>query len=946
MSRNWWPMDCKSYLCLPFLILLLGTFPQIGCAKDVVQPTISGAWFKPSLSTNNDSSVCEPLLNGYINSFQSRLDDPLPGNIYGTRKQTPSISLVTKALREIAWKEVYVGNTVLRMARFQVAGHRYSLVRRDYSIGWREGFHNDILITKPFSAYAIDEKDYPNFFDENDLGVFLNPEKSDDFRPIYKNDKEWKNQQKRRVYANLENIYQKGGVTYLLFSQQNGYLLLRMIDDRRLLLTCDIKTTPSKAQIEEQLATMPVLLALKNALFAMMGTECNGGTLHALSNASNGLMSAFYRMTYRPWILKGEEDRRRRIESNLDQWGHGGIWEFMTFKTYRSNLLKAEGELAKFYESNFLLPNVKARQMAHSAMSQALIDGFDHGRFSDVNHVLHKRILNGTVSAEDLADVGLAVLAKDGDEPWTEQDESLLTFAVAQPQALRMLLKKGANANHQNWFGKTPLMYAAQFDQLGSSKILLAHGARTETYTVKTTLSCINTNHLTALHYAVRYASVGVIRLLLQHGAPTFARDSNGNTPLDYLDKYENKKLASAERDELKVTLLPIDDQQQRILSKRENQRAERLYAEKKLQDAYLSLKKALMLDPLNESALSNLSLIALRLDRLGESAAASSLVVKTTSSVDLRANALFNLGLACRKTKSGTIDFDGNSYCRVGAYASGGKKTDEGMLASFLASYRLKPTSDRLNAILSVFQDSAIDNRNSRCSFGNTLPGVREVHFNSLNWYFLTDASVAVPFSQLSGSFSNGVQPFFARAKETIPLTDTRKIERWEMEQGYYVPTYMDNMICAPTLLKAFERDTKVVAVFPSSNSENSRPIGSGLVQHPRKKVAIHLTNTTPVILFLYGHNTEFLIDGEMPNTRGIYMYGNSTVTLPKDSEIQVVRFAEKDSLSSFVDFPNAMNARMIYWIGLPMSSMINIGDADRATLSEDAIIKSRWPN
>lgn len=905
----------------------------------------------------------------------------MSADVYGTREPTPAIGIIRDKLNEIPWEELKSGDSVLRVANFQVSGKYFAIVRRDYSIGWREGFHNEILITKPFVEYEMPENDYAEYFESNNVGVMVKAGQSNDFHLIYKNDTEWKDFNSN-IYAGLINVYQKDGSTYLLFERQNSHLLLKLLDQKRLSLTCELITTPTREQINSQAEKLPAVSAFKATLLDMLGTPCNEGTLHPLSNAIGALVDTFNVMTYRPWKLSGVENSRKMIEEDFDQWGHSGIWEFTKYTDYLTQISKAEEELGNFYAKNFSLSVGEAKQLAFSTTSVALTAGFAHGRFMDADHEFHKRVLNGTVSKDELSNINSDANIRGELNASNEYKEKLINFAITQPQLLTILLDKGANPNQQNWFGKTPLMYAAQFNQSESAQILLAHGAQTESYTVKTTLSCIDTNHLTALHYATRYSSKDFISLLLQNGAPTFAKDSKGQTPFDYLTTYQNKNLTTADIEELKANLLPPDDQQKKALSKKENQMAEKLYGENKLPEAYLSAKKSLMLDELNESALSNLALIALKLNKIGESAKASSELIKKTSSVDIKANAFFNLGLACLKTKFGQIDFDGDSYCNVNRYQSENNRIDNSALSNFLSSYQLKPTKDRLTAVLRVFQGEGTQDNNRRCIFGDNITGIDTIHFNSTNWYFLVAANKPVPFNKISGMFSNGEQSVAVKDKEIIPLTDTIKIERWHMDQGFYMPIYLDNKVCVPTLLKAFDRSTKVVAVFPeelnpsspggsfqhlrkSTNPANTTiwiPAFSGLTDSSRspnaenknqnaaskpdttpfKKATITVTNTTPIILFLYGHNTEFIFNGDLSNIIAIYMRGNSIATLPENSNIQIVREAEKSSLSARVDFPNAMGDRVHYLTGLPLSSIVKIGMLGDIILSDKTIFEN----
>jgi len=955
LSKPSWCSADGFQIATAFLLatFLLFGFSKLAIAESRAEYDITKSWFKPSLLVNSDSRVCNPLLNGYINSFKSHLKNPLHADLDGEKAETTSTKIIAEKLSEIPWEDHEFGEKTLRIAEFHIAGKYYAAVRRDYSIGWREGYHNEILITKPFSEYGLDAANFEAYFENHNIGTFAKSDNHNIFQPIYRGDKEWKNYQSH-IYAELVNIYEKDGSVYLLFKQQNDYLLLKLLDQSKLSLTCQLSSTPQAAQIKDQISRLASVSALNTTLHEMMGTECNGGTLHALTSAENGLNEAFNVMTYRPWVPKategeintGDEHTRQGIEKNLNQWGYGGIWQYSKFKNYLAHITKAEVELGNFYERNFSLSPKDAKQLAHTAISNALVTGFDHGRIKDEAHEIHQKILEGVATAKDIANIKLESDAADAGSTYGEEAaESLLTFAITQPKTLALLLDRNMNPNEPNWFGKTPLMYAAQFNQLESAKVLLAHGARTEPYTVKNSYSCIETNHLSALHYAVRYASRDFIKVLLKHGAPTSAKDSNGHTPLVYLTDHKNPNLSDADIAELKSDLLQPDENQRKVLSQKENKNAERLYREKKVQEAYASLKNALILDETNESALSNLALIALKLDKLGESAEASSKIIATTKSDDQKASAFFNLGLACREAGMrgyhyATIDFDGKSYCTDGRYTYGKKRTDTGVLSSFISSYQLKPNKDRLSAVLSLLQDEDRKNKKGICFFPENNAGVHSVYFNESYWYFLVDANKTVPFSKISGNFSNGEQPLSVKGKETIQLTDALKIERWYMEQGFQVPTHMDNLMCAPSLVRSYSDKTKLVAIVPASTMENSSPRSILLKDHPYKILTIKLTNTSPAILYFYGHNTELNFEGDLSNIHTIFIHGNSIVTLPKNNKIEIIKDGENASLNSRVDFPRAMDYYAHYATGLHFFSIVDLEQADTITLSDKVIM------
>lgn len=114
-------IGCNFFISHFLLLLSLLTFPQLALAKSGVQHNISYSWFKPYISVNNDSSVCTPLLNGYLNAFQSQFDNPMSADVYGTREPTPAIGIIRDKLNEIPWEELKSGDSVLRVANHLIA---------------------------------------------------------------------------------------------------------------------------------------------------------------------------------------------------------------------------------------------------------------------------------------------------------------------------------------------------------------------------------------------------------------------------------------------------------------------------------------------------------------------------------------------------------------------------------------------------------------------------------------------------------------------------------------------------------------------------------------------------------------------------------------------------------------------------------------------------------
>ena len=139
------------------------------------------------------------------------------------------------------------------------------------------------------------------------------------------------------------------------------------------------------------------------------------------------------------------------------------------------------------------------------------------------------------------------------DEPETpDTPDEILMVAVHRPDVLKMLIENCAESscsglntdvNAGNDFGKTALMYAAQYGFADSVKILLDAGADINARTNKTYMGemcfgddfCMLNAERTALMYAVQEGNLEIARYLVEKGADINLQDSQGMTVFDYL---------------------------------------------------------------------------------------------------------------------------------------------------------------------------------------------------------------------------------------------------------------------------------------------------------------------------------------------------------------------------------------------------------------------------
>ena len=106
---------------------------------------------------------------------------------------------------------------------------------------------------------------------------------------------------------------------------------------------------------------------------------------------------------------------------------------------------------------------------------------------------------------------------------------TLMHGAVFDIRSVRLLLSLGVAPDAANNIGSTPLLaaVASQVD-LAVVQLLIQHGARVN----------VAVQGLTPLHYAVLDNNPPLVSLLLSAGANPNVADNDGQTPLDFAERY------------------------------------------------------------------------------------------------------------------------------------------------------------------------------------------------------------------------------------------------------------------------------------------------------------------------------------------------------------------------------------------------------------------------
>ena len=236
----------------------------------------------------------------------------------------------------------------------------------------------------------------------------------------------------------------------------------------------------------------------------------------------------------------------------LESWAMESYPNYMYFSKVINHGIgfdRAVEELTRHYVKNFPVWEKDARFHAYYVMTPRAAKSLPVDK-----ETLRYKILSG-VPADEIKALIESKKAKgeDFDEPETlRTPDEILMIAIHRPDVLKMLIENCAKSscsglntdvNAKNEFGKTALMYAAQYGFPDSVKILLDAGAdinakTNETHTEKALCLeriCMLNAERTALMYAAQEGNLEIARYLVENGADINQRDSQGMTVFDYL---------------------------------------------------------------------------------------------------------------------------------------------------------------------------------------------------------------------------------------------------------------------------------------------------------------------------------------------------------------------------------------------------------------------------
>lgn len=512
-------------------------------------------------------------------------------------------------------------------------------------------------------------------------------------------------------------VYQNDANSFYVAQHDEGDLTLyRLTGAGQWHLACSIAVTPTlDASGDEAIdAVLRSIDALLVALGDVRREEADCGSAHFHSQRTQYMTRSLRRTLFRPWAILLPE-RSAAALPQLVHWALLGEAERVAYENFvrqRDETLEA---IVEFYQQKFGWDATHAREVATIALTGAIEHGFGSitGLFGNGEEGAVRKAIAARMSIAEIAAIGATKEQLTyRPDAFSFRADSILNLAVTYPQALRYLLELGLDPNVVNPFGKTPLMYAAQYDQIESMRILFEYGADPNAVTTAPQDRCtyaLETSGVSALHYAVRFASAQTVELLLAHGAVPYARAGgrNAGTAREWLERYtaresaeRNQKLTTGDAERLALKLNPPTTAAERASAANELAlQAEALYASGDVAGAYRKLRVALLAQPDHVRSLNDFSLIALKHRSLGESMQASTFLIQLSPESAQLASAWFNLALACDAAPFHQRYYNGMSYCL------------ESPVNRYLNAWKAKPTKASATKLAVLFdsQDASV---------------------------------------------------------------------------------------------------------------------------------------------------------------------------------------------------------------------------------------------
>ncbi len=338
-------------------------------------------------------------------------------------------------------------------------------------------------------------------------------------------------------------------------------------------------------------AFMKRLDILSNKIRSEEGPQSCTGTIvnahwryHEFDLLAAGIAPALF-------VSESRQPEQSELRKYFAIWAHQSATNFSLYQTYLDEENKVRGKLSAYYKKKFNYSNKIATLAANRTLSIYLdwaagtYPGSAYGDGSSTttpeivqiaqspgnNLARLKEALSEDPQQGEIDDALKAALLHNKSTKYigiliarldqlNQGKESALFFTLRNRANLKFLIKKGADVNYANEFGKTPIFYTIGRNDHDTTKLLLEYGANPNaTYKSADELRkpsgsdwldpCIypNIQHTrrTPLMHAAQHSDPEMLQLLLKNSAQLDAQDDLGYNALDYAiehNKFRNEE--------------------------------------------------------------------------------------------------------------------------------------------------------------------------------------------------------------------------------------------------------------------------------------------------------------------------------------------------------------------------------------------------------------------
>lgn len=649
--------------------------------------------FEPKIIYSRDKALCEAVLQNHQKEFYKG----------SNRKQIQNSPLMV----ELPWKSQLDDGQMSEIVELGKIDLTYgedkkrTLLRWIEPFNWKGEHHNAF-----FYPSALEEVNFKEF-NATDLTALKAKGKA--IYPDF-NITDW-NQSTYDTYATEwtdvkpftfhNKYYFENNVNEYMSVGQKYITTLEILEDGKLQPTCVIQT---KQDGENPLRKLKNVGALLESLSNMTGGYGNCGTLAAGDSLLILFIpSALEKVAYSPWkeVSKYQKMQVKTLDRFLQEWGYKGLWNYDVFTRYEKVKDEAKKELKQYYIDMFGVDDKMAIKYADKAFFEILnahftfpADGYGRQLYDD----LQRALLEGK-SEQEIKPLMVGNWQNPKIDLYGAELEATLFSALKTPTLVTFLIQAGADVNASNGFGKTALMYAAQYNLYETAERLIKSGIDVNKQTFRSDNTCTNTigtQGVTALHYAVRYADAKFIELLVKNGANKDIKDSAEKIAFDWVDVFskENKYLSSDEALRVKKLITPMSEDEKKKVIQNHIETARKAYSAKEYEKAASFYEKTLLYDTKNIIVWSDLALVYYRMGEYPKAAkAAFNVMYNDKATPEQQASAFYNMAMIC-DVVGNYISYEGQGYCHFTP------------LDDFIRADMKRSTPDRVAKIVEMLRD------------------------------------------------------------------------------------------------------------------------------------------------------------------------------------------------------------------------------------------------